>query len=111
MIKGGWTRKESEAIEDENFSLLYSNKEVEKIVGTMPLRNATYIQHLKYIAHVCRSTNTLVTKKMLLAKPKKKNYRDPWLKIAKLLGTSTEQAKRLTQSRGEFAEVVQQRLT
>ena len=46
---------------------------------------------------------------MLFAKPTKRFYRDPWLKAADLLGVSADQAKRLTQSRREFAELVRQR--
>ena len=111
MIKGGWTRRDSDNLEEENFSFLYTNREVEEVVRTMPLRNFIYTQYLKYIAHVCRSPNTSITKKLLFAKPAKKFYRDPWLKIAELLGVSTDQAKRLTQSRGEFAELVRQRFS
>ena len=46
---------------------------------------------------------------MLFAKATKRFYRDPWLKAADLLGVSADQAKRLTQSRREFAELVRQR--
>ena len=108
MINGGWARKDRNVQEEENYSYRYTNKEVEGIVGTMPLRNIIHQQYLKYIAHICRSPNTAITKKMLFAKPIKTYYRDPWLKIAELLGVSTDQAKRLTQSRGEFAELVRQ---
>ena len=46
---------------------------------------------------------------VLFAKPTKRFYRDPWLKAADLLGVSADQAKRLTQSRREFAELIRQR--
>ena len=59
--------------------------------------------------HICRAENTAITKKMLFTKPTKRFYRDPWLKAADLLGVSADQAKRLTQSRREFAELVRQR--
>ena len=38
---------------------------------------------------------------------KKKYYRDPWIGIAELLGVSTGQANKMTQSRNEFSKLVQ----
>ena len=110
MVKGGWKRIETSDHSDEvDYTFVYSNQELEKILKTVPLRDFIYSQHLKYIAHVCRAENTAITKKMLFAKPTKRFYRDPWLKAADLLGVSADQAKRLTQSRREFAELVRQR--
>ena len=90
---------------------LCANEELENIMKTMPLRGIIYLHHLKYIAHACRAENTAITKKLLFAKPSKRFYRNPWLKIADLLGVSVEQVKRLTQSRSEFAELVRQRFS
>ena len=112
MIKGGWVCGESpDESEAVNYSFLYTNNEVQKVIKTIPLRDFIYSQHLKYIAHVCRGPNTLITKIMLFAKPTRRYYRNPWLKIAELLGITADQAKRLTQSRGEFAELVWQRFS
>ena len=88
-----------------------TNEELENIMKTMPLRDVIYSHHLKYIAHVCRAENTAITKKLLFAKPSKRLYRNPWLKIADLLGVTVDQAKWLTQSRSEFAELVRQRFS
>ena len=110
MVKGGWKRIETSDHSDEvDYTFVYSNQELERILKTVPLRDFIYSQHLKYIAHICRAENTAITKKMLFAKPTKRFYRDPWLKAADLLGVSADQAKRLTQSRREFAELVRQR--
>ena len=100
MVKGRWKRIETSDHSDEvDYTFVYSNQELERILKTVPLRDFIYSQHLKHIAHICRAENTAITKKMLFAKPTKRFYRDPWLKAADLLGVSADQAKRLTQSR------------
>ena len=43
--------------------------------------------------HVCRAENTAITKVMMFAKATKVYYRDPWIKVANLLGVTIEQAK------------------
>ena len=112
MIKGGWACGESpDGSEEVNYSFLYTNTEVQEVIKTIPLRDFIHTQHLKYIAHVCRGPNTSITKIMLFAKPTRRYYRDPWLKIAELLGITADQAKRSTQSRGEFAKLVWQRFS
>ena len=68
-------------------------------------------QYLKYIAHVCRAENNAITKKIMFAKATRDYYRDPWIKISKLLGVDIDQAKRTTQSRKEFAELVRHRIS
>ena len=82
----------------------------ENIMKTMPLCDVIYSHHLKYIAHVYRAENTAITKKLLFALSLR-FYRNPWLKIADLLGVSVDQVKRLTQSRNEFAELVRQQFS
>ena len=100
MVKGGWARKGEE--DDSDYRFIYRNSEIEKIVGSLPLRHFVEKQHLKYIAHVCRGPNTSITKKLLFSKPTRTHYRDPWTRIAKYLNLSIEQAKAATQSRGGF---------
>ena len=89
---------------EADFSFIYSNQQLQNIVRTAPLRNIIHAQHLRYIGHVCRTQNTNLTKKMLFAKPQRKNYRDPWPKYADLLSISIHQMKKLTQSRSDLAE-------
>ena len=111
MIKGGWKRKENdEDPESVNYSFIYSNEDVQKIVKTPSLKNFVYMQHLKYLGHVCRSENNEMTKIMLFAEATKKYYRDPWIKIANILGVSVEQAKRTTQSKTDFTGLIWKRL-
>ena len=112
MMKGGCVGEQSqEESDEENYSFVYTNKEVEKIVQTMPIRNYIFSQHLKFIAHTSRCPNTASKKKRLFAKPSRKYYRDDWLKIGELLGVTPEQAKRMTQARGELAELVHHRFS
>ena len=103
--------KSQEETDEENYSFVYTNEEVEKIVQTMPIQNYIFSQHLKFIAHTSRCPNTAITKKMLFTKPTRRYYRDDWLKIGELLGVTPEQAKRTTQARGEFAELVHHRFS
>ena len=113
MVKGGWKRRnvpESDNEEEEvDYAFVYSNAQVRQILRTTPLRSFIHSQYVKYIAHICRGENTTLKKIMLFAKPQKRYYRDPWIKIAELLGVSIDQAKRITQSRKEFAELVRKR--
>ena len=101
MIRGGWKRKSSE--DEASFALQYTNKDVENIVKTTPLRDFINCQYLRYIAHICRSSNNEITKKMMFMIPSKKYYRDSFLKIAGLLGgVSKTQALKATQSKQGF---------
>ena len=111
MVKGGWKRRNvpEDSSDDESeadYSFVYNNKKIQEIVRTQPLETFINSQYLKYIGHVCRGGNTSLTKKMLFAKPTKAYFRDPWIKISKLLGTTINLAKQSTQSREKFAELV-----
>ena len=113
MVKGGWKRQNVPEREDEeeeaDYAFIYTNEQIESILKTTPLRNFVYSQYLKYVGHICREENTALTKILLFAKPERRFYRDPWGKIAELLGVSSDQAKRTTQSRNEFAELIRRR--
>ena len=111
MVKGGWKRRyipDGTAGEDPeaDYRYVYNNQKIREIVGTQPLADFINSQYLIYNSHVCRAENTRLTKKMMFSEPTKAFFRDPWLKISKLLGTTTDEAKRLTQSREKFAELV-----
>ena len=82
-----------------------------RIVKAAPLRDYIHnLHHLRYIGHICRSENTAMVKKVFFATPICRYYRSPWLKITELLGISEDQAKKLTQSKYEFAEQIRKRL-
>ena len=116
MVKGGWSRKnvpgssEDESEDQEvDYAFVYTNKQIQDILKTTPLKDFIYSQYLKYVGHVCRAENSSLTKIMMFATPQRRFYRNPWIKISELLGVSTDQAKRMTQSRKEFAELVRRR--
>ena len=103
MVKGGFRRKPAATENETNFSLVYSNLEIENITKSKPLRDFMNLQYLRYIAHVCRRSNNNITKLSHFFIPSKNYFRDPWLIISKLLGgISISQAKRETQSRPGF---------
>ena len=113
MVKNGWKRRNvGDEVEPEeaDYGFTYTNQRIQEILHTAPLRNTIHAQHLRYIGHVCRSQNTCLTKKMLFAKSQRRNVRDPWLKYSNLLSVSIPQAKKLTQSRSDFAEMVRSRI-
>ena len=96
MIRGGWMQKSDD---EESFALKYANSDVQKIVNTLPLRDVVNCQYLRYTAHICRSSNNALLKKMMFMIPSKKYYRDPWIKIAGLLGgVSKSQAMKETRN-------------
>ena len=110
MVKGGWKRINSDDDADENdYRFIYSNADIQKILKTTSLRDVIYEKHIRYIGHVCRLPNTAIAKKLLFACPFRQYYRNPWLKIADLLGVDENQAKRATQNRKEFHGLVSSR--
>ena len=88
--------------EEKDFRFVYSNVDVAEIIKTTSLLDYISAQYLRYIGHVCRSPNTSIVKIMLFAMPTRRYYRNPWLKIAEMLGVDEDQAKRVTQKREEF---------
>ena len=96
ISKVGWSCGESCGVsEEENYSYLYTNTEVQKLIKTMSFHNT---QHLKdFTPMYLELPNTSITKKMLFAKPTRRYYREMRLKFAKLLGITSGQTKRLTQ--------------
>ena len=103
MVKGGWKRVNSSDDTDENdYRFVYSNADIQRILRTTNLRNFIHEKYIRYVGHVCRLPNTAIAKKLLFACPSRRYYRNPWLKIAELLGVDEDQAKRVTQNRKEF---------
>ena len=111
MVKGGY-RKKPDIGNDTNFALVYTNEDLLRITKSQPLKDFINTQYLKYIAHVCRCPNSNLTKLSLFMIPKCSYYRDPWIKISKLLGgIPVEQAKRETQSKTGFIGLIRTNLT
>ena len=106
IVKNGHRR----APRPENeYALKYSNSDLEKIIGTAPLRDFITVMHLRYMAHACRNGNDSLVKRMIFAIPKRPRYVDPWLKLARILNVTPEQIKRDTQSLERFNELLRQR--
>ena len=111
MIKGGFRKKPADG-NDINFSLVYTNQDLLRIIKCHPIRDFINTQHLKYIAHVCRRPNTNLTKLSLFIIPKSSYYRNPWIKISKLLGgVAIEQVRREMQSKTGFFRLLQLNFT
>ena len=110
MVRGGWKRVNvDDDAAEKDWRFIYSNEDIQRILKTTSLRNYIYEKHLRYIGHICRLPNTAIVKKLMFAKPTRRYYRNPWLKIAELLGVDEEQAKRVTQNRKEFDGLISQR--
>ena len=108
-----WARSTTEREENDNNRLLYRNTDIESIVCSMSLCSFIEKQHLKYLAHICRahicrSQNTAITKKILFTEPTRPYYRDPWIRIANIVHLSIDQAKASTQSRSDFNGLLHQ---
>ena len=107
MVKGGFRKKTPETENEINFSFVYTNEDLLRIMKCQTIRYFINTQYLKYISHVCRRPNTNLTKLSLFLLPKAAYYRDPWNGITKLLGNITvEQARRETQSKTGFIRLL-----
>ena len=103
MVRGGW-RRVSDDPDDPDYRFVYSNKDLQKILGAKPIRGIARSWNLKYYGHVCREENTSITKKMMFAVPQRPYYRDPWRKIAGDAGIDRSQLLKMTQTRTIFRD-------
>ena len=71
MVKGGWSRHATIDSDENEYRLRYANADILRMTKSKPLQNVMRSQYLKYIAHVCRCPNSMMTKKMLFAIPKR----------------------------------------
>ena len=101
MVRGGW-RRVSEDPEDPDYRFVYTNVELQRIIGAKSIRDILLAHHLRYLGHVCRDENTAITKKMMFADSQVKYFRDPWKKIADSVGVDRDQLLRMTQNRSSF---------
>ena len=103
MVIGGW-RRVSEDPDDPDFRFVYTNLDLQHILGAKSIRDILKSHHLRYLGHVCREENLSLTKKMMFAQPQVNYYRDPWKKIADEIGMERDQLLRMTQHRLTFKE-------
>ena len=111
MVKGGFSRKRDQNMGEQIFNYTYSNLDLESIIKTPPIRQFINVEYLHYVAHICRGENTLLAKKMLFGKSNKAYFQDPWIHISKRLLVDIYQARRATQDRVKFPELLRQRFT
>ena len=97
---GGWKRG-SEDPEDPDYRFVYRNHELQRVLGAKSIRDILLTHHLRYLGHVCREENTSLTKKLMFAEPKSK---DPWKKVAEMIGVDRVQILRMTQKRWKFKD-------
>ena len=95
--------------EEANYAVICTNDKIQNTLKMIQSRNFIYCQYLKYLDRTCRAENTSLTKTPLFAKPEKKYYHDPFGDVYGLLGVSSDQAKRATQSHNEFAYFIRKR--
>ncbi len=101
MVRGGWKRV-SDDPEDPDFRFVYTNADLQRIIGAKSIRDILLAHHLRYLGHVCRDENTSITKKIMFAEPQVSYFRDPWKKIADSVGVDRNQLLRMTQKRSSF---------
>ena len=105
MVKGGWKRV-SDDPENPDFRFVLTNADLERILRCKTsIRGIAESHHMRYFGHVCRERNTALTKKMMFADPQRKNYQDPWKKIADGVGVEKDQILRETQNRSNFRDL------
>ena len=107
MVGGGWKRR-SEDPDEPDFRFVYSNIDLQRILGAKPIRGILKLHHLRYLGHVCREENMSLTKKLMFAEPQVTHYRDPWKVIAEDAGIERDQMLRMTQNRRSFKEFTRQ---
>ena len=108
MVKGGWRRHSSVDSEENDFRFMYTNLDLERILGTAPLRQEILAQRMRYYGHTCRRDNKSLTKKMMFMKSRKPYYRDPWKKLSDEIGVEMNQILKMTQSRQQYKDFVNQ---
>ena len=102
-----WLRTEADVDgEGLSSSFVLTNKDLEQIYGTPPLRDFLHVQFLRYIAHIVRRPNDHPTKTALFIEATKKNVKSVWSKAQFLLGLDRDDIIRKMVDRGEFARVL-----
>ena len=102
MTKGGYARKPAAVGDDLSSSFVLSNKDLERVYSTPPLRDFIHVQFLRYIAHIVRRPNDHPTKTALFIEATKKNVKSVWSKAQFLLGLDRDDIIRKMVDRKEF---------
>lgn len=107
IVKGGMTRRDAPprdiSIEQKkqkewDYAYKYSNADIHRICGTIPLQHFIKIQHLKWIAHVIRMDNQTFEKQTLFMEGS--HY--PWKKLEDEFGMDRSQIRRIMFCKDNF---------
>ena len=105
--KGGFNRKHTHIdneIDVENWAYKYANNEILRITKSQPISNFCDQQHLKFIAHVVRSDNACLTKRLLFTQPTRKYVHDLWGQLEKDTNVDKVNLQRIMMKKEEFKE-------
>ena len=117
MIAGGYARKNVPALSQRkkgidpasqvegelDWAYKISNARLHTITNTQAIQDFCHIQHLSYIAHVCRMENNSIQKQVLFDK------RRSWKKVENLLGIDRQQALRGMMNKKDFLRLLERR--
>ena len=105
IVRGGFNRQhiyvEGE-IEEENWAYKYSNNDIFRITKSQPISNFCDQQHLKFLAHVVRSDNACLPKRMLFMLPTRRYVHDLWGQLEKDTNVDKVNLRRTMMNKDEF---------
>ena len=93
----------SEDPRNHDFRFVYSNVILGSILRAKSIRGIAKSWNLRYFGHICKDSNTALTKNMF-AEPHKRLYRDPWKKIAAEEDVERLQLLKMIQTSAIFQE-------
>ena len=106
LVRGGFNRQHTYdvnfEIEEENWAYKYTNNDILRITKSQPISNFCDQQHLKFLAHVVRSDNACLTKRMLFMKPTRRYVHDFWGQLEKDTNIDKVNLRRTMMKKDEF---------
>ncbi len=82
------------------YALIYTNDDLVRMSGTVPLRRFIHEQQIKYTAHICHLPNHDMREKMLFSQGRKYS-RSLWKKLEALLHIDETQIRKAMMSRAK----------
>ena len=105
MVRGGFNRQHTYVngeIEEEDWAYKYKNNDILRITKSQPISNFCDQQHLKFIAHVIRSDNACLPKRMLFMQPSRRYVHDLWGQLEKDTNIDKVNLRRTMMNKDEF---------
>ena len=106
----GWRKskkekdKEPETIETVDWSFEISNEQLRYITGTLPIRDFSVNQYLKYLPHVCRMDNDSAKAGVIQWHTQGSRL---WNKVERFLDVDKKQARRHMMDRNGFLQFLE----